>query len=209
MNVIEAINDNKENCLQRQLGLYIDNSGLLRCKCRLQNACLSESARCPILLPKDNRYTHLVVEKTHKEILHSGVSQTLSTIRMRFWIPHGRATVKAVLKACSVCRRYEGGPYKMPPMCFYPKTRVTEASPFSRVGLDYMGPLWIKADGKQQKVWICLFTCFVTRAIHLKLVCDMSTSEFLMCFRRFVSQRGTPNEITSDNALQFRTPAMC
>ncbi|XP_060600639.1 uncharacterized protein LOC132754069 [Ruditapes philippinarum] len=90
---------------------------------------------------------------------------------------------------------------QMPPL---PTSRVTECKPFSRVGLDYLGPLYIKSDKGQSKVWICLFTCFVTRAIHLEIVMDMSTEEFLLCLRRFISQRGTPVQILSDNASQFK-----
>ena len=45
----------------------------------------------------------------------------------------------------------------------------------------------------------------VTRAIHLELLQDMSSEEFLLGFKRFVSQRGSPVEIISDNALQFKT----
>ena len=203
--VLDAIKGGTETSIQKQLGLYLDEKGLLRCKGRLENANLCESARLPILLPKGDWYTHLVISKTHKETLHSGVSQTLAATRMRFWIPHGRATVKRVLNTCSVCRRFEGGPYKMPPLCSYPKARVTDSRPFSRVGLDYMGPLYIKTESCNSKVWICLFTCLVTRAIHLELVCDMTTEEFLLCFKRFISTRGTPSEIISDNAKQFRT----
>lgn len=76
--------------------------------------------------------------------------------------------------------------------------------PHSHVGLDYMGPLYVKTNESRKKVWICLFTCIVTRAIHLEVVYDMSSEEFLLCFRRFVAQRGTPCEIISDNAMQFR-----
>ena len=56
-------------------------------------------------------------------------------------------------------------------------------------------------------MWVCLFTCLVTRALHLEIVLDMSTEEFLLGLRRFVTLRGTPNEIYSDNALQFKTAA--
>ena len=86
-----------------------------------------------------------------------------------------------------------------------PKTRVTSVVPFSRTDLDYLVPLYIKAIKGQRKVWVCLFTCMVTRAIHLELLQDMSAEEFLLGFRRFISNRGTPIEITSDNALQFKT----
>ncbi len=83
---------------------------------------------------------------------------------------------------------------------------MTEDKPFSFTGLDYLGPLFITtADKQQAKVWVCLFTCGVTRAVHLELVSDMTAQEFLMTFQRFVSCRGLPKLVVSDNAKQFKT----
>ena len=130
----EAIVNGKANNLQKQLGVYIDDEGILRCKGRIDEARISESARRPVLLPKQERFTHLLIEKIHKENMHSGVSQCLSSVRYKYWIPHGRATVRFVIGKCLVCRRHEGGPYKMPSFAPLPKTRITEATPFSRTG---------------------------------------------------------------------------
>ena len=203
--VFDAISNRKSNNLQRQLGVYLDDDGLLHCKGMLDQADICESARRPILLPKNEIFTHLLIEKIHKQSLHSGVSQTLSQIRYKYWLPHGRATVGAVIRNCTICRRHEGGPYKMPVMAPLPKSRVISAVPFSRTGLDYLEPMYIKTVNGQRKVWVCLFTCMVTRAIHLELLQDMSAEEFLLGFRRFISTIGSPNEITSDNAKQFKT----
>lgn len=85
---------------------------------------------------------------------------------------------------------------------------VTECRPFSSVGLDYLGPLCIKSQEMPTNVWICLFTCFVTRAVHLEIVLDMSTEEFLRCLRRFIFQKGTPVQIISDNASHFKTASL-
>ena len=73
-----------------------------------------------------------------------------------------------------------------------------ECPPFSCVGVDYAGPLYDKGTG--DKIWISLFTCCVTRALHLELVPDMTTDAFLRCFRCFASQRGTPAKVISDNS---------
>ena len=54
------------------------------------------------------------------------------------------------------------------------------------------------------KVWIVLFTCAVTRAIHLELVRSQSTEDFIAAFTRFTSRRGQPTNIYSDNAKQFK-----
>ena len=191
--------------LQSQLGLFIDKNGILRCKGRLEHSSLSESARYPILLPQKDAFTRLVIERAHKQLLHSGVSQTLSSIRMRYWIPRGRANFRMALRQCLICRRHEGGPYKLLFFSPLPSSRATEATPFTRIGLDYLGPLYIKTNDNTKKVWVCLFTCLVTHALHLELVQDMTAAEFLLCFRRFISERGSPVEIISDNALQFKT----
>ena len=53
-------------------------------------------------------------------------------------------------------------------------------------------------------MWVCLFTCLATRAVHLELLQDMFTEEFLNGFRRFISQRGSPLEVINDKALQFK-----
>ena len=77
---------------------------------------------------------------------------------------------------------------KIPPQ---PKERVTEAVPFEHTGLDYFGPLYVKCyshtpeqtNGEYvcKKVWVCLFTCMVTRAVHLEIIDDMSADQFLLC----------------------------
>ena len=53
------------------------------------------------------------------------------------------------------------------------------------------------------KVYIALFTCCVTSAVHLDLVSNLSAPCFLNCLRRFTSRRGTPTLIVSDNAKTF------
>ena len=93
--VFDAISQGKKNNLQKQLGLYLDDDGLLRCKGRIDQAEISESVQCPILLQKNERFTHLLVEKVHRQSLHSDVSQTLSQVRYKYWLPDGRATVKS------------------------------------------------------------------------------------------------------------------
>ena len=72
------------NKIVKQLDLKVDNNGLLRCGGRLENAVLSELARFPILLPKCEHFTYLLVEKVHKKMLHCGVSQTLSEVKQQY-----------------------------------------------------------------------------------------------------------------------------
>ena len=201
---IEAIKENRKCNLVQQLGLEFYDRGRLRCRGRLANADISDSSKRPILLPNDDNFTNLVIANEHKKLLHSGVSHTLANMRDTYWVPQGRAAVGRVLRRCQVCRRWEGGPYKMPRMPQLPKERVCQSRPFTHTGIDYIGPLYIKENNGNSKVWVCLFTCFVVRAVHLELVRDMSAEQFLLCLRRFIAQRGAPSEITSDNASHFK-----
>ena len=61
--------------------------------------------------------------------------------------------------------------------------------------------LVIKTTDGVKKVWMCLFTCMVVRAIHLEV---MTSEEFILGVKRFISQRGTPSILISDNASQFK-----
>ena len=114
--LLESIKESKPNNLKAQLGVYIDEDGLLRCHGKLGNSDLDETAKRPLLLPKASRFTELLIDNIHKRMLHSGVAQTLAQIRNKYWIPSGRSVVQRILRCCTVCNRWECGPYRMPIM---------------------------------------------------------------------------------------------
>ena len=55
-----------------------------------------------------------------------------------------------------------------------------------------------------EKAWICLITCCVSRAVHLEVVPNMTSQAFLRSFRRFTARRSTPLLVISDNAKTFK-----
>ena len=190
---------------QNQLNPSIYADGIIRLNGRLANSELPQETKSPILLPREEYFTKLLINKIHNDICHGGVAHTLALLRQRYWIPQGRTAIKMALKKCLTCIRYQGGPYKVKPIAPLPKSRVTASAPFTNTGLDYFGPLYIKGGGTQRKVWICLFTCTAVRAVHLEVVEDMTAEHFLEALRRFIARRGKPDEIISDNAKQFKT----
>lgn len=65
--------------------------------------------------------------------------------------------------------------------------------------------MYVKAaTGGVQKVYIALFSCCVTRAIHLELVEDLSAEALRRALRRFAARRGMPTLIVSDNTKTFQ-----
>ncbi|KAL9979037.1 hypothetical protein ACROYT_G016629 [Oculina patagonica] len=193
-----------------QFNLFLNDQQIIRCKGRVSNAPLSEESKNPILLPSKHPLTNLIIQDVHSKIKHSGIKDTLTTIRERFWVPRGREAVKRILRKCVTCRRVEGAPYRPPPTPDLPMERVSLDPPFAHTGLDFIGPLYIH-NGKSSKekgsdkVYICLFTCASTRAIHLELTPSLSVESFLLAFRRFVNRQGLPVTLLSDNAKTFRS----
>ena len=57
------------------------------------------------------------------------------------------------------------------------------------------------------KVYICLFTCASTRAVHPKVVTDLSVPTFIEAFRRFTSRKSLPKIMISDNASTYQSAA--
>lgn len=76
--------------------------------------------------------------------------------------------------------------------------------PFSCCGLDYFGPMTVTIGRRREKRWGALFTCLTTRAVHLELVCSLSTDSAIMALRRMAARRGWPAVIYSDNGTNFR-----
>ena len=88
-----------------------------------------------------------------------------------------------------------------------PASRVTACRPFSRVGIDYAGPILLRTSkGRGQhayKGYIALFVCLATKAVHLEVVSDGTTVAFLAALRRFISRRGRCSQILSDCGTAF------
>ena len=97
-----------------------------------------------------------------------------------------------------MCRRFYGKPLKGPPAPPLPAFRDNEAPPFTSTAVNFAGPVCIRNQGvsTSNKVWIYLFTCCVTRAVHLELILTLSAVTFV----RFTARRGLPQTLLSDNA---------
>ncbi|XP_015118462.1 uncharacterized protein LOC107042095 [Diachasma alloeum] len=89
-------------------------------------------------------------------------------------------------------------------MADLPRARVNEAPAFSRTGVDFFGPILIKEKKDRNRSFLkaygCVFVCMVSKAVHIELATDLSTEGFLSAFQRFVSRRGVPEYVDSDNA---------
>jgi len=196
--------------LLKQLSLFIDEKGVVRCYGRINNLDLSSDSKTPILLPPRHEFTDLLIRQAHGQVFHDGIRETLNLIREKYWIVHGRESVKRVLRTCVICKKYEGKPFPTPTTSQLPTDRVGDHPPFAVTGVDFAGPLYAnltKTSTSPEKVYVCLFTCGVTRAIHLELTVDLTCESFLQAFRCFAGHQGLPCKMLSDNAKTFTASA--
>ena len=76
--------------------------------------------------------------------------------------------------------------------------------PFTHVEVDHTGHFTIRDERRDRvKAYICLFVRTTTRAVHLEVVTNLSTSPFIMCLRFLTLAKGIPSLILSDNHRTF------
>ena len=193
--------------LVRQLCLFIDEGGFIRCGGRIHNAPLCKTTRFPYLLPPKHPLTSMIIYSAHANLFHAGTNSTLTTIRQTFWIPKARQRIKSLLRTCTTCKRHSGRPYSIPDPPPLPKMRMHDVVPFTVTGIDFTGALYVQMNGVESKVYICLFTCATTRAVHLEIVTDLTAETFLLALRRFASRKSLPQIIVSDNGSTYLSAA--
>ncbi|XP_044755003.1 uncharacterized protein LOC123313956 [Coccinella septempunctata] len=160
----------------------------------------------PVLLPKNDHLTRLIIDDAHLCLLHAGALATHSFIRRRYWILDGGNVVRNHLRKCNRCFSCKPRPL-IQPMGNLPPERLSSAAAFLTTGVDYAGPFYVTSarlrGAVSTKAYLVVFICFTTKAVHLELASELSTPAFIAAYRRFVALRGHPAVIFSDNGTNF------
>ncbi|XP_077869335.1 uncharacterized protein LOC144360537 [Saccoglossus kowalevskii] len=78
--------------------------------------------------------------------------------------------------------------------------RITpDEPPFTRVGVDYFGPIEVKQRRSTVKRYGVIFTCLAIRVVHIEKADSMSTDSYINALRKFISRRDSVKELRSDN----------
>lgn len=199
---------NQRDCSTRlqRLKPFLDSDGILRVGGRLNRSSLPSDVRHPVLLPKKHHVVDLIVDHYHKTHLHSGPQLTQALLAQSVWILCARSVIRSRIFKCVTC--FKNKPRNTTPlMGDLPPSRITPARPFLSTGIDYCGPFTIKVFNlrsvKHVKVYLCIFVCMVTKAVHVEVVTDLTTDGFLAALTRFVSRRGPCSDIYSDCGTNF------
>ncbi|XP_043502762.1 uncharacterized protein LOC122524512 [Polistes fuscatus] len=188
------------------LNPFIDQEGILRVGGRLRNSEIPFTQKHPIILYKHGQLTNNVIDYIHQKHFHSGCQLTASIIGDNYWIIGAKSAIKKRIYNCTTCIRLRAQTLNQI-MGDLPKDRLIPSRPFARCGVDYAGPFMLKRNKGRcnvlEKAYMALFVCFSTRALHLELVSDLTDEAFIAALKRFISRRGKPNDIYSDNGRNF------
>ena len=62
--------------------------------------------------------------------------------------------------------------------------------PFQVIGTDYAGPIYYRTKTKKKsKAYILIFSCNVSRPVHLELIPNTTTKEFIKCLKQLIARK--------------------
>lgn len=185
------LNVKKRSCLL-PLSVFLDADGIIRVGGRLRNSKLPFNQRHPIILPANSHLVELYVRYLHEHYFHATKAFVVNFINSHYWIIGNlKRVVKKMIFQCVVCRGYRSS-ISQQIMGQLPLERVSEADAFNHSGVDFAGPFECKCTGhrstKTSKIYLAVFVCLSSRAVHLELVSSLTTASFLDALRRFIAR---------------------
>lgn len=191
-----------------KLNPFLDERGLLRVGGRIVNSEVSFQEKKPVIIPGRHHIATLIIAHYHEKIKHQGRHFTEGAVRgAGFWIIGAKRQISTIIFKCVSCRKLRGK-MECQIMSNLPEDRLQPFPPFTNVGVDVFGPWTIitrktRGGSANSKRWAVLFTCLVTRAVHIEVVHEMSSSSFILALNRFTAIRGEVKIFRSDRGTNF------
>ena len=196
MKDIEKLKISKE-----MLDLQENVEGIYVCRGRIEGS-------HPVFIPSDSLLAEQLIFQAYKNTLHRGVVLTMTEVRSNYWIPILRKLTKSVVRKCYGCKRFNSLPYPAVKPGPLPIDRTEQAMPFQAIGTDFAGPIYYHTKTKKEsKAYILIFSCSLSKAVHLELISNTTTKEFIKYLKRLVARRVKSSTIYSDNAKSFQASA--
>ncbi|KZS07276.1 Uncharacterized protein APZ42_029040 [Daphnia magna] len=123
---------------------------------------------------------------------------------MHVVIPSATAQVKRICRGCVKCRKVQGSSYKLPDLAPLPVDRVRQLYLFAVTGIDYKGSFPICVKEGEDSVYILLFTCVITRAIHLEAVENMTPTSMQCVVLRVIIPFPVSSIPTTPRHLEYQ-----
>ena len=162
----------------------------------------------PLLFPGKHYIAKLLISQVHEDIQHQCRHLTEGALRAAgYWVTGAKRLIALHVHKCVPYRKLRR-PLELQKMSDLPPDRLEPGPPFSNVGVDVFGPWNImtrrtRGGSAQSKRWAVMFSCLTTRAVHIELIEEMSSSAMINAVRRFVAIRGEVKIFRSDRGTNF------
>ncbi|XP_075158159.1 uncharacterized protein LOC142231437 [Haematobia irritans] len=190
----------------KPLNPFLDQDKILRVNGRLVNSSLSYSERYPMILPGKSHFCQLYLQHIHIILFHGECNQMCRLVQTEFYISRLKPNIKSIIHKCKTCAIFKKKSCSQV-MAPLPPERCTLTPPFHTTGIDFAGPYELKCSAVRNsptvKGYVVVFVCFATKAIHLEICSELSSSAFEASFARFIGRRGLPHKVVSDNGRNF------
>ncbi|XP_053363240.1 uncharacterized protein LOC128533064 [Clarias gariepinus] len=192
-----------KNCKLYKLNPFLDDEGILRVGGRLSHAALHPHVKHPAIIPKDSHVSILLIRHFHAKIQHQGRGMTTNELRANgWWILGCSSAVSSHIFKCVKCRKYRRST-EVQKMGDLPSDRTEPTPPFTYVGMDCFGPIYVKDGRRELKRYGLVLTCLCSRAVHIEVVDDLSTDSFMNALRAFIAIRGNVRQLRCDKGTNF------
>ena len=189
------------------LHLFLDSNQIIRVYTSVQNCPgLKYDQINPILLPREHKFSELVIKNAHIKAGHMGTNYTFHMLRTRFWITKNSSLIRRVIINCEICKKERGQRYHVPRSPPLPEYRFNIHNPYDYTAVDMTGHYTVKHHESQAltKVYLLIFVCMSTGSGHVEVVTSATSESFSEALEKFINRCGAPSYLLSDQGSNFK-----
>ena len=185
---------------------FMGKDQLLRVGGRLWNTKIPHHTAHPVILAAADHLTIILFDYYHLLLGHCGPSTLLTHSANIYHVLGGRTLSRTVCSRCVTCRK-QAARASSQLLGQLPPFRVEPQHVFLNTGMDFCGPFLVRQGYTRKpvevKVFLAIFICMATKAVHLEVVSDLKATAFIASLDRFVARRGLPLHLHSDNGSNY------
>jgi len=127
---------------------------------------------------------------------HEGFFKTYNRLKRKYYWKNMSKDVELLVKTCHDCQINRLQPVNSGTESFATKPGL----PFSRVGLDIIGPLPITRNNNS---YIIVLVDYFSKWVEAEPLCTIESADVIKFLTNIFSRHGTPEILVTDNGLQF------
>ena len=153
-----------------------------------------------IWLPRQSHIVRLIMKHIHENLSkHTGYMDLYFRFCLTYFAEGAKKMAYNLIAQCQQCANLRKPQVKFPPGILPSERLAIPAHAFSRISMDFAGPLITD----EVRHYVLVIRCFNSGAVFLKLLQDQTSKSVLLTIQQLSAHYSTPNFIYTDNASSF------